>query len=396
MPRKRAPNGTGTIKQLKNGTWQARITAGRNEGTGKYIYAYATFSTTEEARKWATKTANEVDAGTYVKPSKLSLNEWIDIWLETCTGNYADITMVKSRINNYISPYLGAAKTAAITPTLIQNAYKKIRSDYQKKNGKAISEKTIRNIHAVLAAIMRDFVEEGGRKENPCQYVSHRLPHVEHKEMPQLSEEELSALLKAFPGHPYGNLFMLAMFTGMRQGELLGLHWSDVDFKNNRIAVHGQLCKPKTKGEQYKFTPTKNRKSRVIYMTTEVIEALQSERKRQNVYRLQAGPAWDDSAFPDLVFTNEIGGHLAHATVYRQFKKLLKQVDVTPIRFHDTRHIFAFLSFASGADPVTTQKQLGHATAKFTQEVYAYSPDERKQRAASAISAYIASNLKAQ
>ena len=98
---------------------------------------------------------------------------------------------------------------------------------------------------------------------------------------------------------------------------------------------------------------------------------------------------------PAFVVYTELGID-PHATVYRQFKKLLKQVDVTPIRFHDTRHIFAFLSFASGADPVTTQEQLGHATAKFTQEVYAYSPDERKQRAASAISAYIASNLKAQ
>ena len=200
-------------------------------------------------------------------------------------------------------------------------------------------------------------------------------------------------MLKLLPTSPYGNLFALAIFTGMRQGELLGLHWADVDFSNKRLIVRGQLRKPTAKGENYKFTPTKNGKKRVVYLTNEAIEALQRERKRQNIHKLRAGSTWNESDLPGLVFTNETGGHWTHETIYQNFKKLLKKADVTLVRFHDTRHIFTALSFASGADPVTTQEQLGHATAKFTQKVYAYSPDERKRRTADALGDYIVKNL---
>lgn len=393
MPRKRAPNGSGTITTKANGKKQARVSVGRDKTTGKPIYSYGTFETEAEARKWITKTQAEIDRGVYVKPSKMTMNEWLDCWLETCTGNYADVSMAKSRVKNYIRPYLGTMKAAELAPSQIMRAYQAIRTDYQKEKGKPISEKTIKNIHALLSSIMLAFVDDGGRMENPCKYVSHRLPKAERKELPQLTEAELSAVLKLLPTSPYGNLFALAIFTGMRQGELLGLHWADVDFSNKRLIVRGQLHKPTAKGEKYEFTPTKNGKKRDIYLTNEAIEALQRERKRQNIHRLRAGSAWNESDLPGLVFTNETGGHWTHETIYRNFKKLLKKADVTLVRFHDTRHIFTALSFASGADPVTTQEQLGHATAKFTQEVYAYSPNERKRRTADALGDYIVKNL---
>ena len=321
------------------------------------------------------------------------MNEWLDIWLETCTDKLKDVGMVKSRVKNYIRPYFGAFKAAFLSQTQILGAYNRIRKDYQKENGKPISEKTIKNIHAQLSTIMQDFVNEGGRKENPCQFVSRRLPKAKQKEMPQLSEAEFIKVWELLPTTKYCNLFTLAFFSGMREGELLGLHWSDVDFENRRLFVCGQLRRPTAKGETYTLTTTKNEKSRVIYLIPPAIEALKQERGLQDTHRCQTGSAWNEGEFPGLVFTNETGGHLGHQTVYHNFEKLIAKAGVTRIRLHDTRHYYTSISFASGADPVAVQEQLGHATAKFTQEVYAYAPDAQKQRMAEAMWDYIVKNL---
>lgn len=393
MPRKRAPNGSGNIRLRPNGKYQARVTVGIDPQTGKYKYSFQTFDTETEARKWATGTQAEIDSGTYVKPSKQTMNEWLDIWLETCTDKLKDRGMVISRVKNYIRPYFGALKAAFLTQTQILGAYNRIRKDYQKENGKPISEKTIKNIHAQLSTIMQDFVNEGGRKENPCQFVSRRLPKAKQKEMPQLSEAEFRKVWELLPTTKYCNLFTLAFFSGMREGELLGLHWSDVDFENRRLFVCGQLRRPTAKGETYTLTTTKNEKSRVIYLIPPAIEALKQERELQDTHRRQTGSAWNEGEFPGLVFTNETGGHLVHQTVYHNFEKLIAKAGVTRIRLHDTRHYYTYISFASGADPVAVQEQLGHATAKFTQEVYAYAPDAQKQRMAEAMWDYIAKNL---
>ena len=393
MPRKRAPNGSGNIRLRPNGKYQARVTVGIDPQTGKYKYSFQTFDTETEARKWATGAQAEIDSGTYVKPSKQTMNEWLDIWLETCTDKLKDVGMVKSRVKNYIRPYFGAFKAAFLSQTQILGAYNRIRKDYQKENGKPISEKTIKNIHAQLSTIMQDFVNEGGRKENPCQFVSRRLPKAKHKEMPQLSEAEFIKVWELLPTTKYCNLFTLAFFSGMREGELLGLHWSDVDFENRRLFVCGQLRRPTAKGETYTLTTTKNEKSRVIYLIPPAIEALKQERELQDTHRRQTGSAWNEGEFPGLVFTNETGGHLVHQTVYHNFEKLIAKAGVTRIRLHDTRHYYTSISFASGADPVAVQEQLGHATAKFTQEVYAYAPDAQKQRMAEAMWDYIVKNL---
>ena len=385
--------GGGTIRQRPDGRWEARYTLGIDPGTGKQIQKSVYGKTQKEVRQKLTAITAEIDSGVYQEPCKMTVNEWLDIWLETCTDKLKDVGMVKSRVKNYIRPYFGALKAAFLTQTQILGAYNRIRKDYQKENGKPISEKTIKNIHAQLSTIMQDFVNEGGRKENPCQFVSRRLPKAKQKEMPQLSEAEFIKVWELLPTTKYCNLFTLAFFSGMREGELLGLHWSDVDFENRRLFVCGQLRRPTAKGEAYALTTTKNEKSRVIYLIPPAIEALKQERELQDTHRRQAGSAWNEGEFPGLVFTNETGGHLVHQTVYHNFEKLIAKAGVTRIRLHDTRHYYTSISFASGADPVAVQEQLGHATAKFTQEVYAYAPDAQKQRMAEAMWDYIVKNL---
>lgn len=104
MPRKRAPNGSGNIRIRPNGKYQARVTVGIDPQTGKYKYSFQTFDTETEARIWATGTQAEIDSGTYVKPSKQTMNEWLDIWLETCTDKLKDVGMVKSRVVHILGP----------------------------------------------------------------------------------------------------------------------------------------------------------------------------------------------------------------------------------------------------------------------------------------------------
>ena len=151
----------------------------------------------------------------------------------------------------------------------------------------------------------------------------------------------------------------------LTQGELLGLRWSCIDFEKGCIIIDKQLYMPE-KGGRYTLQPLKNRKARLICPAPFVFDALKRERKNQLAARLKAGEVWNNEGLPDLVFTNEMGGHLSHKTVYRQFKAAVAMSGVPDVRFHDMRHSYAVASLRSGDDIKTVQENLGHATAAFT------------------------------
>ena len=163
----------------------------------------------------------------------------------------------------------------------------------------------------------------------------------------------------------------------MRQGELLGLPWSNVDFKNGVIYVKQQLqCKD---GEYFFCTP-KSGKGRTITPAPIVIEALQQEWRNQRFASTEAGDAWDNPY--DLVFTDALGKHLVRRTVVKHFKAVVQRVGIPEARFHDLRHSFAVSSLQAGDDIKTVQANLGHATAAFTLDVYGHVTEKMKRDSA--------------
>ena len=144
------------------------------------------------------------------------------------------------------------------------------------------------------------------------------------------------SFLGAIRGCEYESIYVVTLFTGLREGEVLGLTWDCVDFKGGTITIKQQLQKIRGTGGEYVLVPTKNSKTRIISPANYVMQVLTNQRKAQNEQRLMAGPAWSNPL--NLVFTNAFGKNLCAQTVYLHFKKLAAAAGVPAARFHDLRH----------------------------------------------------------
>lgn len=388
---RRAAQGTGTIRKktvTRSGKeytyWEARYSAGRDPGTGKQIQRSITGKTQKEvAQKLKAATAS-IDAGTYTSPSKMTVGEWMDIWSRDYLGGVKPFTVAsyEGQIKNHIKPALGAVKLEALNAHTIQGFYNKLGKERDGKPG--LSPKTVKNVHGVLHKALQQAVAIGYIRFNPTDACT--LPRMQKRDIKPLDEEQSKSFLKAIQGHRMEDLFTITLFTGMREGEVLGLTWDNVDFGRGTIFINKQLQREKKKGGLYIFAPLKNDKARTITPAPWVMQLLRAHRGRQNEQRLGAGKLWEDSG---LVFTDELGHHLAIHTVYKEFKAVVAAIGCPDARFHDLRHSYAVAAIRSGDDIKTVQGNLGHATAAFTLDVYGHVTDQMKKESAARMEGYI-------
>lgn len=198
--------------------------------------------------------------------------------------------------------------------------------------------------------------------------------------------------MQAIKGHPLERLFLVTLFTGMRQGEVLGLTWDCVDFSRGNLLIKKQLIKERKAGGKYLFAPLKNDKTRRITPAPSIMQVLLKQKEAQKIWQAQAGCEWEDSG---LVFTNEYGRYLTHITVYRNFKAIMAQIGSPQTRFHDLRHSYAVAALRSGDDVKTVQETLGHYTAAFTLDVYGHVSEQMRWESAQRMESFI-QNLRGQ
>ena len=141
--------------------------------------------------------------------------------------------------------------------------------------------------------------------------------------------------LKEVQGSPHEYLYKIALFTGLREGEILGLGWEHIDLENGILTVKRQLRKEQKKGGQYYFSPPKNNRTRCLSLASSVVFLFRLQKLKQNGMRLEAGDAWQENG---LVFSNQTGGYLSYRTVYDCFKRIVKKTGSQTTRFHDLRH----------------------------------------------------------
>lgn len=419
MPRKsnsRAAQGNGTIRKktvTRNGKtyqyWEARYTAGTDSGTGKQIQRSITGKTQKEVAQKLKEATVAIDNGTYIAPSKQTVGEWLDIWAADYLGGVKPFTVAsyKTQIKNHIKPALGAVRLEALDTPTIQRFYNRLakegrrvkkhdeKGNVEKHDGKPVYEtaplsaKTIKNIHGVLHKALQQAIAAGLIRYNPADACT--LPRMVKKELAPLDEIQSKDFLEAIKGHKYEALFTVVLFTGMREGEALGLLWECVDFEKGTILIKHQLQREKKKNGAYIFAPLKNDKARTITPAPWVMDVLRAHRAKQAQQQLLAGSLWEKSG---LVFTDERGHHLAIHTVYIGFKKVAASIGRPDARFHDLRHSYAVAAIRSGDDIKTVQGNLGHATAAFTLDVYGHVTDQMKQASAARMENYIKAVLK--
>ena len=384
MAGKRA-NGEGNLRQRKDGKWEGRLTVGRDMGTGKLIRKSYYASTQAELKKRMTAASHAVDEGEFYEPSKMTMSAWLDAWIKDYNAHLKRYTLdnYNSKIKNHLKPHIGAVKVSELSPAIVNQLYNKLLI--------TLATKSVRSIHGILHSAMETLVDIGERKDNPCASSAKRLPKVARREMLVLADNDLKKFMQVIKGNPYENLFLVDVFTGMRQGEILGLRWSCVDFETGYITVDKQLYMPE-KGGRYTLESLKNNKTRTICAAPFVMEVLKRVRKEQLEARIRAGHLWDCGYFPDLVFTHDTGRHFTHKTTYKQFKRMVELTGVPAVRFHDMRHTFATLSLQQNkGDFKTVKEAMGHATAAYTLDTYAHVTTQMQRESADGLERLIQS-----
>ena len=378
----RGAHGSGSIRQRPDGRWEARYSLGFDPKTGKQKQKSVYGSTQKEVRQKLTKILAEIDDGTYMEPSKIKVKDWMELWLKDYIGNVKASTVKSYRdhVNLNIIPYIGEARLSKLSSPMLQRMYNDLMEE------KNLSPKSIKNIHGVLHRSLEQARKLGYIPRNPLDAVI--LPRIEKKQIRPLEDDQLTWFLNEIKGHKYELVYYVTVFTGMREGEILGLTWDCVNFEDNTLFINKQHGKAKD-GPGYHFTSLKNDKPRKIEVANAVMDALRRQKAWQEEMAEVMCDLWSNP--DDLVFTNEYGRYLCNQTVYLCFKKIVKKMGLDHLRFHDLRHTFAVNSLRAGDDIKTVQDNLGHHTAAFTLEVYAHSSGGMKHESACRMDNFIKS-----
>lgn len=371
-------NGEGSLRRRSDGRWEARYYSPIDN---KQHSLYG--KTQKEIKEKLRKKLNELDENAVLEGDDMLVSTWLDIWLKNYTSNLKPLTQSTylSTIETHLKPNIGDKTLRTLTTNDIQKIYVDLL-----KNGR--SAKTIKNTHGVMHKTLEQAVKLHYIKYNVSEACV--LPKVMPKEINPLDEDNIIDFLDAIKGDPYEQIYFVTLFTGMRQGEVLGLTWDNIDFNENIIYLNKQLIKKRDGSNEFYFGTLKNGKSRVIYISQIVANVLKDRKRIQSRDRRAAGAGWlAKGQFKNLVFTNEFGEHLVHHTVYKHYKKIVKSIGIEESRFHDLRHSFAVISLQNGDDIKTVQESLGHHTSTFTLQVYAHSTRRMKTESARRMDDYI-------
>ena len=376
----KAAKGAGTIRKRSDGRWEARYSLGFDPRTGKQIQRSVYGATQKEVRQKLTGITAEIDEGSYVEPSSMKLKDWLDTWLSDYTGNIKPATYnaYEGHVRVHIKPYLGEIQLSRLTAHSIQKLYKLLQEE------RKLSPKTVSNVHGVLHRALDQAIKLGYLKKSPLAAVV--VPRAEKPQIGILEDENMKAFLGQIRGDPYELVLFVTVFTGMRQGEVLGLTWDCVDFQHGQLLInkqHNRVCRDHT----YRFSSLKNDRARVLTASEHVMDALRRQQALQARWAENAGELWDNS--DNLVFTNELGGFIKNKTLYMHFKRIAAKLGQKDLRFHALRHTYAVNSLRAGDDIKTVQENLGHATAAFTLSTYAHATPGMKRESANRMDAYI-------
>lgn len=356
--------------------WEARITTGRDPGTGKQIQRSFTGKTQKEVREKMQVAAVEINQGTYTAPSRFTVGQWLDIWQQDYFGGLKPrtVSVYKGAVKNHIKPAMGAIRLVELHPHMVQEFVNSLK----------LSPSSARLVYNILRLALEKAVQLEYIPRNPAQNCE--LPRVECKEIQPLNDEQAAALLEAAKNSLMEYMVGIAMFTGMRLSELLGLTWDCVDLNSGLIKVNKQMAHLGERDSGIFISP-KNGKSRTIAVAPSVVKLFKAQRRHQLEMQLKAGGLWNN--LYNLVFTTSVGGIIGQRWADREFKRIAKRAGLEGVRFHDTRHTYAVNAIRAGDDIKTIQSNLGHATAAFTLDRYGHFTETMQQASATRMEHFI-------
>ena len=354
--------GQGHIRQRGKQSWRLKFDLGRDPATGRRLSKYVTFKGTKrEAQAELNRLLNRRNEGTYVDPTKMSVAEYLEHWLTVdIERRVARKTAVRHRqlVERQIAPRLGQMAVRQLTPTHIEAFEAQLQRDgYVKgrKAGQGLTAQTVLHVHRTLSQALAHAVKAGVLFKNPAEQV--KPPRPPRREIAILSKPEVATLLRAAEGSPLYLPVLVAVTTGMRRGELLGLRWSDIDLKAARLTVNQSL--ERLKGKTTFKSPKTQGSRRTITLPALTIEALKEHRAAHP--RIGTG---------ELVFSHE-GIPWDPDSLTKAFDRLIEATGVRRITFHGLRHTHISHQLMDGVHVKVVSERAGHANVSITLSVYA-------------------------
>ncbi len=365
MVSKMRGKGEGSISQRHNGTWRAQ-TSTRN---GKPISS--SFKTKVEAQTWLRNMQIQLDQGYDYHGGTISLAEYLPVWLEASKTALREKTahQYDSIIRKHIIPGIGTIRLNDLRLARIEQFYSELIQS-------SVGVRSIRIIHSVLHRSLNKAIQYGLVVKNPAHGAA--LPKYRHAEMQVLDESQVSRFLVAAQGSRYEALYYLAITTGMRQGELFGLQWSDLHWNNGMLYVQRQSQRVAGKG--WWFEEPKTKAGRRPVMVGEVtLQKLREHLERQPLQKAVTGSRWQEN---NLIFPSTIGTPGDPSNLRVDFRKVLEKAGLPMIRFHDLRHTAASIMLNNNIPVITVSKRLGHAKPSTTLDIYGHLYPESQEEAA--------------
>jgi integrase len=359
MAKKRG-NGEGSIYRRTDGRWVGQSLVHTAKGP-KYRYLYG--KTRAVVAEKLTKAMADRDSGLIFDAGKMTVGEYLDRWLaDSVKGTVRTSTYERNEeiVRLHIKPSLGRVGLNKLTPT-------HVRGLYREKLDSGLAPATVRRIHSTLHKALSLAVSDGIVPRNAAHV---KAPRPAPEEMRPLSEDEARAFLDAArqSGERFEALYVLAITTGLRSGELLGLRWDDADLELGTLRVGRALVR---EGGRHTLGETKTRRGRrQINLTPRTVNALKKHRKKQLEEKMKLAGLYKDHG---LIFASGVGTPInPENLVKRSFKPLLKKAGLLEIRFHDLRHTCATLLLNRGVHSKLVQELLGYATIAMTLDTYSH------------------------
>ena len=301
------------------------------------------------------------DGGFHFDAQDMLAGEYLNRWLsDSVRGTVRASTYERHEgiIRTHIGPALGHIKLKNLTPA-------HVRSLHREKLDAGLAPTKVQKIHSTLHKAVSQAVRDGLIPRNAAAI---KAPRPTPEEMHPFSPEEARRFLEAARGERFEALYVLAITTGLRRGELLGLRWKDVDLESGVLRVGRALVR---EGGRYRLGEMKTKRGhRSIRLTSRAVNALGAHRKRQLEERMRYAGLYEDHG---LIFATQLGTPVnPENLVKRSFKPLLQQAGLPEIRFHDLRHTCATLLLGGGVHPKFVQELLGHATIAMTLDTYSH------------------------
>lgn len=301
----------------------------------------------------------------------LTVGPYLDRWLrDSVEGTVSRHTYrdYQDKVKLHLKPSLGRIRLRDLTTLHLQSLYRQKIED-------GLSSRSVRYIHVTIRKALEQAEAWDLVRKNVARFA--KPPKAEHSERRYLTPEQAKRFLEAITGHRDEALYLVAVTTGLRRGELLGLKWTDLDLNERVLRVERSL--DTYYGPATENAPKRKSSRRPASLFPEVVEALKAHRIRQLRDKLRAGPRWKEHGY---VFPTSVGtGNRGDNVLKRSLKPLVAANDLPPITFHELRHSCATFLALLGVHPRTAQRILGHGSIATTLEAYTHVLDEMHQDA---------------